>query len=128
MASSQQIDVIQKMYNAKGDLNVIRTVIAQDAVWDITVGFPQGGVYRGFDAIINDFFSFFSLFSEFWAEGDEFFEVGDHVAVLGRYHGVTKTGISFESRMVHIFTLRDGQLIRLQQTADTAVIAKALAS
>jgi uncharacterized protein len=126
-ASSAQIDVVQRMYNAKGDMDVIRAVIAKDAVWDIAVGFPKGGIYSGFDSIINDFFSFFGDFSEFWAEGDEFFEVGDHVIALGRYHGVTKDGGNpVTSRFVHIFTLRDGQLIRLQQTADTVLIAQAL--
>ncbi|QJI29011.1 SnoaL-like domain-containing protein [Pseudomonas sp. ADAK18] len=126
-ASSAQIDVIQRMYNAKGDMDVIRAVIAQDAVWDIAVGFPKGGVYSGFDNIINDFFSFFGDFSEFWAEGDEFFEVGDHVIALGRYHGVTKDGGNqVTSRFVHIYTLRDGQIIRLQQTTDTLLIARAL--
>ncbi|MFJ7108406.1 nuclear transport factor 2 family protein [Pseudomonas sp. NPDC098740] len=115
------------MYNAKGDMDVIRAVIAQDAVWDIAAGFPKGGVHIGFDSIINDFFSFFGDFTEFWAEGDEFFEVGDHVIALGRYHGVTKDGGNqVTSRFVHIFTLRDGQLIRLQQTADTLLIARAL--
>jgi ketosteroid isomerase-like protein len=31
-----------------------------------------------------------------------------------------------ESRFVHIWTVRDGKVARLQQTADTVLIARAL--
>lgn len=127
MPSSPQIDVVQRLYNAKGDMDVLREVIAQDAVWDIAIGFPHGGVYVGYNSIINDFFSFFGLFSEFWAEGQEFFEVDDQVIVLGVYRGVSHTGTAFSTRFAHFYTLRNGQLVRLQQTADTAVIDRVLA-
>ncbi|MFG2526189.1 nuclear transport factor 2 family protein [Streptomyces sp. NPDC048527] len=120
-------DVIKRMYAAKGDIKVLRDVISPDAEWDITVGFPHGGVYNGLDTIISDFFSFFGDFDEFWAEGDEFWEVDDHVIALGRYQGRAKaTGERFTSRFVHIYTLRENKITRLQQTNDTVQIARAL--
>jgi uncharacterized protein len=64
-------------------------------------------------------------FAEFYAEGDEYFESGDHVIVLGRYCGVTKKGRRVEARFAHFWTIRDGKVARLQQTADTLLIAQA---
>jgi ketosteroid isomerase-like protein len=120
-------DIIKRMYAAKGDMNVISAAISPDAQWDITEGFPHGGVHDAFDAIVNDFFSFFGDFDEFWAEGDEFWEVDDKVIALGRYEGKAKaTGERFSSRFVHIYTLRDDKITRLQQTADTVQISRAL--
>ncbi|MBX7551128.1 nuclear transport factor 2 family protein [Streptomyces sp. NPDC048665] len=120
-------DIVKRMYAAKGDMNVIRSVIAPDAQWDVTEGFPHGGVYNGLDSIVNDFFSFFRDFDEFWAEGDEFWEVDDKVIALGRYQGKAKaTGDRFTSRFVHIYTLRNDKITRLQQTADTVQISRAL--
>ena len=87
---------------------------------------PQRGVYRGIDTVVNDFFAFLADFDEFYAKGDEYFESGDHVIVLGRYFGVTKKGRRVEARFAHFWTIRDGKVVRLQQTADTLLIAQAL--
>ncbi|KOG29432.1 MULTISPECIES: nuclear transport factor 2 family protein [Streptomyces] len=120
-------DIIKRMYAAKGDMNVISAVISPDAQWDVAEGFPNGGVYNGYDSIINDFFPFFGEFDEFWAEGDEYWEVDDKVIALGRYQGKAKaTGNRFTARFVHIYTLRDSKITRLQQTADTVQISRAL--
>ncbi|WP_167828800.1 nuclear transport factor 2 family protein [Streptomyces sp. MZ04] len=124
--SSAQIETVQRFYGAKGDLDVIRSVVADDAQWDVVEDFPNGGVYDGLDAIIGDFFGFFSHFREFHALGDEFYEDGDRVVVLGRYTGVSQAGRPVTSRFAHFFTLRDGKIVRLQQTCDTVPIARAL--
>ena len=75
---------------------------------------------------MNDFFAFFADFDEFYAKGDEYFESGDHVIVLGHYFGVSKKGRRVQSRFAHFWTIRDGKVVRLQQTADTLLIAQAL--
>ena len=126
MSDTSQIALIRKLYAAMGDVNSFKSLLADDAEWDITEGFPNGGVYRGLDTTFNEFFPFLADFAEFYAEGDEYFESGDHVIVLGRYFGVTKKGRRVEARFAHFWTLRDGKVGRLQQTADTLLIAQAL--
>src|SRR5262252_5084013 len=86
----------------------------------------NGGVYRGLDTTVRDFFPFLADFDEFYAKGDEYFESGDHVIVLGHYLGVSKKGRRVQSRFAHFWTIRDGKVGRLQQTADTLLIAQAL--
>ena len=125
MSDTSQIALIRELYDAMGDVNSFKSLLADDVEWDIEEGFPNGGVYRGIEGV-SDFFTFLADFDEFYAEGDEYFKSGDHVIVLGRYFGVTKKGRRVQSRFAHFWTLRDGKVGRLQQTADTLLIAQAL--
>jgi ketosteroid isomerase-like protein len=125
MSDTSQIALIRKLYDAMGDVNTFLPLLADDVEWDITKGFPRGGVYRGIDATVSEFFPFLAEFDEFYAKGDEYFESGDHVIVLGRYFG-TKGERKVQSRFAHFWTIRDGKVGRLQQTADTKLLAQAL--
>jgi uncharacterized protein len=126
MSNTSQIALIKRLYAAMGDVNSFKSLVAYDAEWDIAEGFPNGGVYRGLDNTINGFFPFMADFNEFYAKGDEYFGSGDHVIVLGHYFGVTKKGRKVQSRFAHFWTIREGKIVRLQQTADTLLIAQAL--
>ena len=126
MSDMSQITLIRNLYAAMGDVNSFKSLLADDVEWDIAEGFPKGGVYRGLDTTVSDFFPFLADFNEFYAKGDEYFESGDHVIVLGRYFGVTKKGQRVQARFAHFWTLRDAKIVRLQQTADTHLIARAL--
>src|SRR5215471_13809764 len=119
MSDTPQIALIRKLYAAMGDVNSFKSLLADDVEWDIAEGFPNGGVYRGLEKTVSDFFPFLADF-------DEFFNPGDHVIVLGHYFGVTKKGRRMQSRFAHFWTIRDGKVGRLQQTADTLLIAQAL--
>jgi ketosteroid isomerase-like protein len=125
MSDTSQIVLIRKLYDAMGDVKTFKSLLADDVEWDIAAGFPKGGVYRGIDGVF-DFFALTADFDKFYAKGDEYFESGDHVIVLGRYFGVTKKGRSVEVRFGHFWTIRDGKIARLQQTGDTLLIARAL--
>ena len=126
MSDTSQTALIRKLYAAMGDVNTFKSLLADDVEWDIAEGFPNGGVYRGLEKTVSDFFPFMADFNEFYAKGDEYFESGDHVIVLGRYFGITKKGRKVEPRFAHFWTIRDGKVARLQQTADTLLIVQAL--
>src|SRR5215475_12789515 len=98
MSDTSQIALIRKLYDARGNVNVFKSLLADDLEYDIAEGFPNGGVYRGLDTTFNGFFPFLADFDEFYAKGDEYFESGDNVIVLGRYFGVTKKGAMVQSR------------------------------
>jgi ketosteroid isomerase-like protein len=129
MADSLNIAVVRRLYEARGNPEVIRQVLASDVRWEVVDGFPYGGVYVGLDNVLGDFFGrLFTDFDEFVANGSEFFESGDHVIALGNYSGrVRKSGKRFTARFAHVWTLRDGRIVRLQQCADTVQLARALA-
>ena len=98
MSDTSQIALIRKLYAAMGDVNSFKSLLADDVEYDIAEGFPNGGVYRGLDKTVSDFFSFLADFDEFYAKGDEYFESGDHVIVLGHYFGVSKKGRRVQSK------------------------------
>ena len=103
-------------------------VMATDVVWDITPGFPRGGVYSGMDSVLGDFLAPLSqLFAGVSAQPEVFVEDGEnHVTVLGAYQLTAHGGRTSAARFVHLWTIRDGRLSRLQQVADTAVVHQAL--
>ena len=89
MSDTSQIALIRKLYDAAGDVNAFRSLLADDAEWDIAEGFPNGGVYRGVDTIVSGFFPFLADFDEFYAKGDEYFESGDPQSIVN----ATATGL-----------------------------------
>ena len=121
------IAVVRRLYEARGTPDIVKTVLAQDVRWEVVEGFPCSGVYQGLNGVFDFFTRLFSEFEDWHTEPSEIFEAGDHVIGLGFYSARAKaTGRTFKARFVHVWTMRDGVIARLQQCADTAQLAKAL--
>jgi ketosteroid isomerase-like protein len=129
MPDSPNVSVVRRLYQARGNPEVISQVLARDVRWEVVDGFPYSGVYKGLDNVLRVFFGrLFTDFDEFVADGSECFESGERVIALGSYSGrARKTGKRFTARFAHVWTLKDGLLVRLQQCADTVQLARALA-
>ena len=88
MSNSAQVAVVRRLYEARGNPEVIRQVLAPDVRWEVVEGFPYSGVYVGLDDVLRNFFGrLFQDFESFVAVGTEFFESGDRVIALGSYAG-----------------------------------------
>jgi ketosteroid isomerase-like protein len=129
MSDSPNVSVVRRLYQARGNPEVIRQVLASNVRWEVVDGFPYGGVYVGVERVLRDFFGrLFTDFDEFVADGSEFFESGERVIALGTYSGrARRTGKRFTARFAHAWTLQDGVVVRLQQCADTVQLVRALA-
>ena len=129
MADSPNVSVVRRLYQARGNPEVIRQVLGSKVRWEVVDGFPYGAVYRNRDSVLRDFFGrLFTDFDEFVANSSEFFESGEHVIALGNYSGrARRSGKRFTARFAHVWTLQDGLIVRLQQCADTLQLARALA-
>ncbi len=127
-SANETILVVRRLYEAHGNPEVIRQVLAPDVRWEVVEGFPYSDVYLGLNAVLERFFKrLFTDFEDWHTEPSELFEAGDRVFALGTYSARAKTtGRTFKARFAHVWTLRDGVVIRLQHCADTAQIAKAL--
>ena len=104
MSDSPNVSVVRRLYQARGNPEVIRQVLASDVRWEVVDGFPYGAVYVGLDSVLRDFFGrLFTDFDEFVANGSEFFESGERVIALGSYSGVpegpARVHRSFRSRL-----------------------------
>ena len=129
MPESANVAVVRRLYEARGNPDIIRQVLAPDVHWEVVEGFPYGGIYVGLDNVLHNFFGrLFQDCESFVAVGSEFLESGSHVIALGTYSGRAKaTKRDFTARFVHLWTLQSGRIVRLQQCADTVQIARALA-
>jgi uncharacterized protein len=114
MSDSAQVAVVRRLYEARGNPEVIRLALAPDVRWEVVEGFPYSGVYVGLDDVLHNFFGrLFQDFESFVAMGSEFFESGDHVIALGSYTGRAKaTGRDFTARFAHVWTLQGGKIVR----------------
>jgi uncharacterized protein len=129
VSDSPNVSVVRRLYQARGNPEVFRQVLASDVRWEVVDGFPYGAVYKGLDSVLRDFFGrLFTDFDDFVAHGSEFFESGERVIALGSYSGrARRSGKRFTARFVHVWTLQDGLIVRLQQCADTVQLTRALA-
>jgi ketosteroid isomerase-like protein len=129
--SNANIALVQSLYAAfgRGDIATIIKALAAEATWE-SVGrpsdFPTLGLRQG-PAAVQQFFELVGHhldFSEFSPK--EFFAADDRVFVLGYYAmAVKKTGSKIDSDWVHIFTVRDGQVVAFREFTDTAKVAEA---
>jgi ketosteroid isomerase-like protein len=121
------IAIVRRLYEARGNTEIIRKVLASDVRWEVVEGFPYSGVYAGLGGVFDFFTRLFSDFEDWHSEPSEFFEAGDHVIAIGTYSARAKaTGRTFQARFAHVWTIRDDVIVHLQHCADTAQIAKAL--
>lgn len=125
---NENIAVVRRLYEARGNPEIIRQVLAPDVRWEVVEGFPYSDVYVELDDVLGRFFPrLFADFEEWHNEPSELFEADNRVFALGTYSARAKaTGRTFKARFAHVWTLRDGVIVRLQQCADTVQIAKAL--
>jgi ketosteroid isomerase-like protein len=128
VSASDNVALVRRLYESGMAPEVTAEIIAPDLVWDITPGFPNSGVYHGWESVGRDFFGpLVPSFASFGAAPEQFF--GDeegHVFVFGHYHAEGKSGTKADVRFIHFWTVRDGKLAHLQQAADSHVLQQVL--
>jgi ketosteroid isomerase-like protein len=123
----KNIAAVRQLYEAHGNPDIVKAVLAPDVRWEVVDGFPHSGFYQGLNGVVNFFTRLFGDFEDWHTEPTELLEAGDRVIALGFYSARAKgTGRSFKARFTHVWTVRDGVIVRLQQCADTVQLAKAL--
>ena len=126
------VELVRRSYEVfeRGDLDAVVADMAEDIEWQQAQGLPHGGTYRGLADVRRAVFE--PLDAEWWAEfhalPNEFVDAGDQVVVLGRYTGRAKrTARPLDVPFVHIWSWRDGKVVRFRQFLDTAGWNAALA-
>ncbi|MFJ8028218.1 nuclear transport factor 2 family protein [Streptomyces sp. NPDC096311] len=130
MSDSANIALVRRFYESRMAPEVIAEIVAPDLVWDITPGFPGGGIYQGWDNVARDFFGpMRPNFESLGTVPEQYYEDGDgHVFVLGHYHAETKSGNKADVRFIHLWTIRAGKITGLVQAADSHVLQQTLNS
>jgi len=124
------VALIQSMYHAfeHGDVPFILDRLADDVEW-ICAGpqsLPFCGTFTGPGEVVGFFEAMATTQTAPRFAVDEIFGAEGKVVVIGRSTGtVTATGKQFDERVAHIFTLRDGKVVRFLDFIDTAKAVEA---
>ena len=132
MNAQENTRKVQSAYAAfgRGDIKTILDLLDPNVDWQAVVGVgpnvPTGGLRTG-RAQVEQFFSQLGENTEFKTfEPREFIAERDKVVALGYYEGVAKkTGRTFKSEWVMIFTFSADRVIRMREYVDAQAITAA---
>jgi uncharacterized protein len=129
--TSANIAFVQSLYAAfqRGDIAAVIAGMAADVEWLVNgrrKDYPLLGSWKG-QGEVQKFFQGVAEHEEaIEFSPREFFGTDDKVCVLGHYAWkIRKTGRSVASDWAHIFTVRNGKVVRFREFNDTAQFAEA---
>lgn len=110
------------------DLDAMMAPITDQSAWTEMAGFPYAGTYVGREAIIA------GVFARIGAEWDGYtftlerlIDGGATIVGIGVYTGTyKKTGKAMTARVVHVWDLDDGKVVKFEQFTDTKLVAAAI--
>ena len=90
-----------------------------DLVWDVSkLGWPDQQIYRGSEGAMQFNAEWADAWDDWEVEAEDYIDAGERVVVILNQRGRSKaTGIPVDMRFAQVWTLRDGQAIRMQMYA-----------
>jgi uncharacterized protein len=122
------VEVIESLWDAfgRGDIEKVAGGVADDGEIVFPDSVPWGGCYRGPDGFRDVIDRLLSHFEEFKAKPEMILGADDdHVAVVVNVSGRGKGG-RLDARVVWLYRLRDGKVIRGEAFPDTARVLDAI--
>jgi ketosteroid isomerase-like protein len=113
-------DVVRAAYAAynRGELEESKRYLAPDLEWILPPSALHGEILRGPDALLHELKSEREAFSQIRREPVELEECGERVVgVVAASMRGRLSGIELEQRAQHVFTVRDGQIVRAETLA-----------
>jgi len=125
------IPALEKLYVSLGerDYEAVMSHLGSDIVWIVADNSPLAdrSPYRGIAEVRAGVFERLTAgFDHLVLAVDEMFECdGGRVVVLGYYHGRFRgRAEAFKAQVAHVWTIREGRLVKFQQYLDTLQIAR----
>jgi uncharacterized protein len=82
---------------------------------------PDAAIHRGREAVRRDWEQTLELFDDFSVELEEYFDAGDDLLVYLLYRGRSRgSRAEVVAPMAHVWTFREGKVIRFRQFLDRA--------
>src|SRR3984957_18997413 len=123
------IAIVREVYNAfeRQDLEGLLTLVDPDCVVTQDALLPWGGRYVGHDGVTMFAFALMGS-TDSAVIVESLFEADDQVIQCGRSKGTVRAnGNAFDIPEVHIWTLKDGEVVAAHPPFDTPAMLAALA-
>jgi uncharacterized protein len=129
----QPLDLFEQGLAAwnRGDYEAIVDMCHPDVVWTFSDRLPDAtGRIEGRDAVRRFFETFTGDWSEISIKADRVVDTGDHVVADVEFLARGRDGIEVAMRFIHVWTARDGQVVRFRgfPSFDAALEAVSLES
>lgn len=130
MNTPTNLDIIRATYEGSSEDNGrhLRAALAPDAHWTEAAGFPYAGTYVGPEQILQGVFRRLATEWEgYTAKVHTYLADGDRVVAFGVYSGTyRKTGKAMTASFAHLYHLKDGKIVRMEQYVDSHQVRQAL--
>ena len=129
MKKMTNTDIVKLAYSnfTTGKVPEVLALFDPAIEWNECKGMPfvkGDGTFIGPDAVLSKVFMNLPVFFDgFNIAVTEIFGADDRVVMEGFYQGINRaTGHPFKANATHVWTLKDGKLVRFFQAVDTAAI------
>lgn len=126
-------ELITGLYSAfaKGDMPTVLGMMDAEIRWheaESNPYMPSGEAWVGPDSVLNNLFMQIGEdWEAFTVHPSSYHDAGNVVTVEGRYTGTHGgTGEALDAQFCHVWTLRDGKIVKFQQYVDTAALQTAM--
>jgi ketosteroid isomerase-like protein len=127
--SQENVEIVRRgteHFLATGDF--LPEIIHADFVWDMSTsrGWPERQEYLGVEGARQFNAEWADAWGDWEVEVDDYRDAGEQVVVLVRQRGRAKaSGVPVDMQVGQVWTLEDGQAIRMQMYASHAAALKA---
>lgn len=127
------VALVKGLYDSfgRGDVRAVLAALDSAVEWRAAEGmlYDDRSPYIGPDAVAQGVFQrIVSDVDSLSVVPESFIDAGDIVVVEGRYKGkVRATGVRIDAQFAHVYHVRNGKVVRLQQYTDTRQWASAVA-
>jgi ketosteroid isomerase-like protein len=125
----KNLDLVKDAYSnfATGNVPAVLAVFDPAIEWHECKGMPfvkGDGIFKGAESIVAHVFMNLPVyFDGFNIEVNQLFGADDKVVMEGYYKGTNKaTGNAFKANATHVWTVKNGKVVRFFQAVDTATI------
>jgi ketosteroid isomerase-like protein len=115
--SQENVEIIRRGYGHFMATGEVRA--HADLVWDVShLGWPDQQIYAGAEGANRFNAEWADSWDDWEMEAEDYLDAGERVVVILTQRGRSKTtGIPVEMRFAQVWTLRDGQGIRMEMYA-----------
>lgn len=132
--SQENVQVVRELYESfgRGDVPAVLGQMDQSIEWNEAENFiyADRNPYVGPQAVLEGVFMRLGAEWEgFTVTPEEWMDAGNRVVVLGTYKGTHNgTGKQVRAQFAHVWSLKEGRVVRFQQYTDTKQFAEAVAA